>query len=138
MEQTLSWLPVDLAASSLADILFGHNSLQLVYHLENPNRQSWPDMILTLRKVLHLSEDSVIAMDDWLALITSVPDADNPAKLLADFFERDFIKMSCGSIILETVASQASSATLRDVKPVNESSIGAYIAYWRSLSLLPK
>ena len=127
---------MDLAASVMVDILFNPLPLRLIYHLENPVRQDWQGVIATLVNVLGLSSDSVVPMEEWLALIASDRSKESPAQALLDFFTQDFVRMSDGSIILETTATRAASTTLRKMSRVSEETILAYVNYWRSIHLL--
>ncbi|KAL9606067.1 MAG: hypothetical protein Q9179_000747 [Wetmoreana sp. 5 TL-2023] len=54
---TLCWIPLDIAAASLLEILFQPHTppTSPVYHLENPVRQSWPDMLAALSRILSRS-----------------------------------------------------------------------------------
>ncbi|PFH48597.1 hypothetical protein AMATHDRAFT_81705 [Amanita thiersii Skay4041] len=48
---TLSWMPVDKAASSIVELLFS-TQYSPIYHVENPVRQSWKGMVQTLASIL--------------------------------------------------------------------------------------
>ncbi|KAL8766521.1 MAG: hypothetical protein Q9209_006737 [Squamulea sp. 1 TL-2023] len=52
--KTLSWIPLDIAAASVLEILFQPDrpATSPVYHIENPTRQSWPDMLAALSRSL--------------------------------------------------------------------------------------
>ncbi|KAK9414371.1 putative Carrier domain-containing protein [Seiridium unicorne] len=130
---TLSWLPVDLAAKAISEIIFSRQPLRPVYHLENPTRQNWEDVIGLLSKELQIPSSSIIPVDDWLSLVESTGEYKNPARGLAHFLAEDFIKMSCGSVVLDTTNSRSISPTIAGNKSVPEEGIKAYISYWRKI-----
>ncbi|MCJ1269495.1 hypothetical protein MMC22_009387 [Lobaria immixta] len=103
---TLSWLPVDSAAKAIAEILFDHLPLQQVYHLENPVRQSWEEVAMLMSRELQIPSSSIIPLERWLDLAASAPGPDNPAASLIQFLRNDFLKMSCGSVVLDTSISR--------------------------------
>jgi hypothetical protein len=127
---------VDSGATVLAELMFHPLPLQLVYHLENHIRQSWQDVAVVLVRRLGLPERSIVPMDDWLKLVECGSSEGNPAQGLLDFFSNDFIKMSDGSIMLDTAITRSVSPTLRRMSPISENDIAAYIEYWRSVGLL--
>ena len=134
--QTLSWLPVDTAAAALSDILFDKAPLQLVYHLENPIRQSWQDVVLVLAEELKIGTDNIVPLETWLEAVASAPDTNNPAKALSVFFKDEFVKMSSGSLVLDTSVARKSSPTLRGTGTVGATTIQGYISYWRKIGIL--
>ncbi|KAI4269248.1 MAG: hypothetical protein LQ337_007399 [Flavoplaca oasis] len=48
LQGTLSWLPVDIAARTVTDLLLRPEAPGLVAHVENPVRQSWTDVCSVL------------------------------------------------------------------------------------------
>lgn len=134
--QTFSWLPVDSAAQALREILFHREPLQLVYHLENPVRQSWEHAVNLLSKELQIPSSSIVPLDRWLDHVASAPGPENPAANLIHFLRSDFRKMSCGSVILDTSASRSVSRTMAYMDPVGDDSVRAYVNYWKSIKLL--
>jgi hypothetical protein len=129
---------VDSGAAVLAELMFHSLPLQLVYHLKNPIRQSWQDVATVLVRRLGLPKRSIIPMDDWLKLVECGPSEGNPAQGLLDFFRNDFIKISDGSIMLDTAITRSVSPTLRKMSPISENDIAAYIENWRSAGLLAR
>lgn len=135
--QTLSWLPVDLASAALAEIIFSPEPLELVYHLENPVRQPWNEILDILASELDLVKTHRQPMAEWLEEMRRRPVEDgNPAAALADFFQEDFEWMSGGSIVLSTETSRRHSPSLRRVGPVREETIRRYLQFWRDTGLI--
>jgi len=127
---------VDSCATVLAEVMFHSLPLKLVYHLENPVRQSWQDVAAVLIRRLGLPEESIVPMDAWLELVDCGPSESNPAQGLLDFFSDGFVKMSDGSIVLDTAITRSVSPTLRRMTPIGENDIAAYIEHWQSVGLL--
>lgn len=138
--QTLSWLPVDCAAQSLIDILFAP-PLTTVFHLENPIRQSWNDVLSIIAAELGLNKSNcMLSYEEWVAKVLDVSDEEinsNPAKKLAAFFEGDFERMAGGEVILDTAESRRFSLSLRTQQGVDESLMKKYISGWRKAGFLP-
>jgi len=134
--QTLSWLPVDTAAAAVAEILLDHRPLQLVYHLENPVRQSWQEMITYLAQELGIDAGQIIPFERWLEEVKHLPAQENPARELTNFVHKEFRKMSCGEVILDTTVARQSSATLRRQGAIQQEQVGAYLRYWKNLGVL--
>ncbi|KAL9095877.1 MAG: hypothetical protein Q9165_001874 [Trypethelium subeluteriae] len=133
---TFSWIPVDAAAKALSEILFDHRPLQLVYHLENPVRQGWEEAVKLISRELNIPNSSIIPLQRWLDLVASAPGLDNPASSLINFLRNDFLKMSCGSMVLDTSSSRSVSSTMANMGPVEEHTIKAYLSYWSRIKLL--
>ncbi|KAG2419498.1 hypothetical protein HFD88_004294 [Aspergillus terreus] len=124
LKGTLSWLPVDTAATVLAELLLDPQPLQLVYHLENPIRQGWREVMDVLMK--ETGVQTSVPMGEWIERVKSSPTGDNPAQKLISFLEEDFERMSCGGIILSTETTRRASPTLRRTGPVEEAQIRAF------------
>ncbi|KAL3455575.1 putative NRPS-like enzyme [Aspergillus heterothallicus] len=135
---TFSWLPVDLASATLAEIIFSTQPLQLVYHLENTVRQPWSEVLDLLASELNVDKGMRRSMTEWVAEVKRRPqeDGNNPAAAIADFFEDNFEWMSGGSLVLSTETSRRHSPTLRRVGPVQDETIRKYLEYWRSIGLI--
>ena len=108
----------------------------LVYHLENPVRQSWRDALTLIASKLGLSDTDLLPFDDWLETVSMSAGDANPAKLLIDFFQADFKHMACGKVILGTENARKVSSTLRKMDVIGESTIAAYVDQWRSIGFL--
>ncbi|KAL4994640.1 hypothetical protein BDV10DRAFT_188841 [Aspergillus recurvatus] len=136
LPNTLSWIPVDIAAQSITDLLLSPAPADLVYHIENPIRQSWRDMLQRIAADLKLSASDLLPWDEWQEQVSAAGDAGNPAKTLQDFFANDFIRMGCGEVVLGTDSARKRSATLRGLDAVSEASVGGYLRYWREIGWL--
>ncbi|KAL4973660.1 hypothetical protein BDW66DRAFT_153612 [Aspergillus desertorum] len=136
LPNTLSWIPVDIAAQGITELLLSSAPASLVYHIENPIRQSWHDMLQSIAAELHLSTPDLLPWDEWQQKVAAAGDAGNPAKKLQDFFANDFIRMGCGEVVLGTDSARKESATLRGVDAVSETTVRGYLKYWMEIGWL--
>ncbi|KAF2173929.1 hypothetical protein M409DRAFT_16197 [Zasmidium cellare ATCC 36951] len=139
LKGTLSWLPVDLAAATVTDITFSGPGASNIFHVENPIRQSWRDVLSTLAPAIGLAPDAQVPYSEWLDRIRAVSDdrmGDNPAKKLLAFFEGDFEHMSGGDVIMDTAETRRVSKTLRQTGGVDENLISKYVDMWKHLGFL--
>ncbi|KAL4735959.1 hypothetical protein BDV11DRAFT_211615 [Aspergillus similis] len=138
LEGTLSWYPVDGVAAALGELLFSKAADDLIYHIDNPSRQNWQDMMASLASALGLGKESIVPYDQWVDRVRRLrgSTADNPALQLIDFFETYFIPMSCGELILDTTRAKQYSETLRNQGPITDEVIGKYIRALRSSGFL--
>jgi hypothetical protein len=135
MRQTLSWIPVNHAATSISEILLSPTPLSLIHHLENPIRQSWHDLLQILCAELGISQ--TIPMDQWLDRVWNTPiETNNPAKKLYDFFADDFVRMACGEVVMGTETARSVSKTLKGMDAVSQETIRGYLRYWKDVELL--
>lgn len=140
---TLGWTHVDDIASTLLDILLlpYHVRLHPIYHIENPGRQPWGEMISTLSEALDVP--AIIPFVDWVRRVREWPrkednstNGGNPAFLLVDFLDANFIRMSCGGLLMSTAKAREHSPTLTSVGPVSKDSVGAFIKSWKNAGFL--
>ncbi|RDW93186.1 uncharacterized protein DSM5745_00508 [Aspergillus mulundensis] len=145
---TLSWIPINTAAKVLGDILLSAQlsaSQAQIYHLENPIRQSWSDVLDMLANGLGISSDGAerLPFDLWLSQVKESIDNDKAEptdrvefQMLAEFLEKDFRRMATGGIILDTQNTRAASSTLRYMEEVSPHVIRKYIAEWKRSGFL--
>ncbi|KAF2994038.1 putative secondary metabolism biosynthetic enzyme [Curvularia kusanoi] len=133
---TLSWLPLDVAAECIVDILFSGVAVEgndegCVYHLENPMRQPWEEVLSIIASELGIV--SRLPYRDWVTAMSNVPDEQieqNPAKKMAKFFVEDFESMSSGRVVMGTERTRRVSKTLRTVGPLDADLIREYVHKW--------
>lgn len=134
----MSWIPVDDAANVLIDLTFSEQQPSIAYHLENPVRQSWGDILITLGSQLDICQ--FLPFEDWLDRVVKLESkggpGQNPALQLEGFFREDFRRMACGSVIMATDEARKRSETLRLVDAVPDDVVASYIQYWRTSGYL--
>lgn len=127
-------------AGTLGDLLLGDQPAYPIYHIENPIRQAWPEMISILSDALEIPRENLVTYHEWLRRIRQFPPSlavsENPASRLSDFFETDFLRMSCGGLILDTTHSREHSATLRRCGAIDRVLVLGYVRTWKETGFL--
>ena len=124
---------MDRAARVSMDVLLGAGPRELVYHLENPVRQSWPDMCTVLERNLSMKTPSRLPFKEWLMRFSETKEA---SRALMEFFEDYFLQMSSGSLVLDTKAARNISCTLESTGDVDLGTVGKYVEFWTSIGFL--
>lgn len=132
----LYWTPINAIAGTLSDLILADHTPHPIYHVENPVGQSWREMTAILAEALHISASNVIPFDGWLERVRNAPPKNNPASTLIEFLEDNFLRMSCGELVLGTKKTLEHSQTLRGVGPVSETVARKYIYIWREIGFL--
>ncbi|CAG7918759.1 unnamed protein product [Penicillium olsonii] len=134
---TVSWTPVNDVAAAACDLLVHHDSPSYpIYHIDNPVRQPWSDMVLVFAEALGVE---LVSFEEWLRRVRCCPSAvasENPAAKLIDFFDQDFARMSCGGLLLDTARACEHSESLRAVGPVTPDLVRKYIEAWKLAGVL--
>jgi hypothetical protein len=139
LSQSLSWLPVDHAAHVLGDIVLHSDPLDPVYHIENPHRQNWSEILASLAVFLGLSSSELVHFDQWLECVTdegTTSVVQYPAQKLLDFFRGDFTNLATGEVILGTENTCNISPMLKRTGPVGNDLLKKYISHWQSIGFL--
>lgn len=136
LEQTLSWMPVNRIAEAITEISLSPKPLRLVYHIENPVRQSWSDILHLVGQVLSIK--TFIPFEEWLDQVAKAdcPDEENPSKQLLEFFQHDFIRMACGEVIMGTDETRKASRTMSMMDALEDDDVLKYIKYWKRIGFL--
>jgi acyl transferase domain-containing protein/thioester reductase-like protein/acyl carrier protein/SAM-dependent methyltransferase len=140
----LSWTPVDEVASTLVDLvtLPMTDTPYSIYHIDNPIRQAWKEMIPLLAEALGIPSADAIPFDDWVQRVKNHqcqvegPEGENPAILLIDFLDANFLRMSCGGLLLETKKAREHSRTLANVGPVSDKVAKLFVESWKQTGFL--
>ncbi|KAI0426200.1 putative polyketide synthase [Xylaria sp. FL1042] len=139
----LSWTPVNTVAATLVDLLSEEYPYP-VYHIDNPIRQPWKETLSTLAAAMNIPSENVIPLNEWIQRVKDHTreigarehEGDNPAILLVDFLEDNFVRMSCGGLLLDTARTRKHSASLAGCGPVGEDLVRLYIRSWRETGFL--
>ena len=113
--------------------MLGSQPLELVYHLENPIRQPWPDMCTVIERSLSLETAQRMPFEDWLNKVAA---SNENSQDLLDFFQNHFLHMSSGSLVLDTTLARKASSTLRSTGSVDIRTVGLYLDHWRRTEFL--
>ncbi|KAI5241808.1 polyketide synthase [Aureobasidium subglaciale] len=141
LQGLLSWTPVDDVAGTVGDLSELTTSPHAIYNIDNPIRQQWTDMIPVLATALGIPQANIIPFEDWVSLVReSEKDgktaAVNPASMLLEFLEDNFLRMSCGGLLLGTERAREHSETLRNVGPVSEEVARRFVQAWKDMRFL--
>ncbi|KAF3390904.1 Iterative polyketide synthase afoE [Talaromyces pinophilus] len=140
-EGDLCWTPVDDVAGTCSDLLICDRQPYPVYHIDNPVRQPWKEMIPLLAELLDIPRNNIVPFKEWVRRVRAFPGSvewDNPAALLIDFLDDNFLRMSCGGLLLGTAKSCEHSPTLAAVGPVSVDITKKYIQSWKNSGFLHK
>jgi iterative type I PKS product template protein len=130
----LYWTPVNDVAATLSDLLLASNIPHPFYHVDHPNGQPWKEMNGYLQAALKIP--NLIPFHDWLERVRQAPQRNNPASMLAEFLESNYLRMSCGGLVLDVSNTLEHSATLRSMAPVSEVVVRKYIHIWKEIGFL--
>ncbi|WYZ36247.1 hypothetical protein EsH8_XI_000130 [Colletotrichum jinshuiense] len=131
----MQWVPVDQSAAAMAELLYVGSETAApepyspVYHIDNPVGQSWKDMSPVLADALGVPPEGIVPFRDWLRRVSRSPlsERENPAARIIDFLDRNFKRMSCGGLILDTTKAQEHSKTMAGLGPVSSKVARGYI-----------
>ncbi|KAL3426344.1 Iterative polyketide synthase CazM 11 [Phlyctema vagabunda] len=138
LEGDLSWCPANSIAATLGDLLIRDTTPYPIYHIENPVRQPWTEMMRIMADALDIPQCNILPFDEWVSRVRQFPGSveDNPASKLVEFFDGDFIRMSCGELILDTTKAKEHSKTLASLGPVSAALATKYVKAWREMGFL--
>lgn len=132
----LYWNPVNAVAGTLSDLVLADNVPHPIYHVENPVGQPWREMTSIIAEALHIPPSNRIPFHEWMERVRNAPQKNNPASTLLEFLDDNFLRMSCGGLVLDTRKTLEHSETLREVGPVSETVAWKYIHIWREIGFL--
>ncbi|KAL4971434.1 hypothetical protein BDW66DRAFT_155664 [Aspergillus desertorum] len=143
LDGVMQWVPVNLSAAVMADLILNPSASYPVYHVDNPVGQPWSEMNRLLARALGIPESTnLVPLNEWVRRVRAsplVPETENPAARpgMPDWLETNFERMACGELILDTERAQAHSSTMaRDVGPVSEEVVSRFVGYWRKVGFL--
>ena len=131
---TVYWTPVNDIAGTLADLVLSDRIPYPVYHIENPVGQPWSKMNVVLADALKIP--NLIPFEEWVERVRAGPRRNNPAATLLDFLDSNYLRMSCGGLVLDVEHTLEHSKTLSAVGPVSEEVVRKYIHIWKEIGFL--
>ncbi|KAI0117598.1 hypothetical protein F4776DRAFT_673079 [Hypoxylon sp. NC0597] len=138
-EGVLQWVPVNDVARTLVDLSLSDAAAYPIYHIDNPVGQPWPEMIEVLADALDIPQKNILPFQEWVKRVRRSPlaaETDNPAARLINFLDDNFLRMSCGGLILDTTKTQEHSGTLSSQGPVSAEVARKYIQAWKDMGFL--
>ncbi|KAI9654519.1 MAG: Type I Iterative PKS [Bathelium mastoideum] len=134
VDGTVYWTPVNDVAGALSDLVLSDRTPHPIYHIENPVGQPWRELNAILASALNIP--NLIPFEDWIERVRAAPQRDNPAATLLDFLDSNYLRMSCGGLVLDVKKSLEHSKILSAVGPVAEEVIRKYIHIWKEIGFL--
>ncbi|KAI4167226.1 MAG: hypothetical protein LQ343_007386 [Gyalolechia ehrenbergii] len=131
---TVYWTPVNDIAGTLADLVLSDHSPHPVYHIENPVGQPWSEVNAILADALNISD--LIPFEEWVERVRTAGQRNNPAATLLEFLDDNYLRMSCGGLVLDVEKTLEHSKTLSAVGPVSEEVVRKYIHVWKEIGFL--
>lgn len=134
------WTPVQDIAATLSDLL-GLTSAPdhepcPIYHIDNPVGQPWKEINAVLADALGINQ--LVPFQTWVERVRAAPTRDNPASTLVDFLEDNYLRMSCGGLVLDVQKTLKHSKTLAAMGSVDEEVLRKYIHVWKEIGFLAK
>ena len=134
VDGTVYWTPVNDIAETLSDLVLSDRTPYPIYHIENPVGQPWREVNATLADALNIPH--LIPFEEWLQRVRAAPPRNNPASTLLDFLDGNYLRMSCGGLVLDTKKAVEHSKTLAAVGPVSQEVVRKYIHIWKEIGFL--
>ncbi|OCK75289.1 ketoacyl-synt-domain-containing protein [Lepidopterella palustris CBS 459.81] len=131
---TVYWTPVNDIAGTLSDLVLSDRTPYPIYHVENPVGQPWKEMNSILADALNIP--NLIPFEEWVERVRAAPQRNNPATALLDFLDSNYLRMSCGGLVLDVKHTLEHSKTLSAVGPVSEEVARKYIHIWKEIGFL--
>ncbi|KGO63928.1 Male sterility, NAD-binding [Penicillium italicum] len=131
---TVYWTPVNDIAGTLSDLVLADNTPYPIYHIENPVGQSWKETNAILADALGIK--NLIPFEEWVERVKAAPQRNNPASTLLEFLDSNYLRMSCGGLVLDVKHTLEHSKTLAAVGPVSEKVVRSYIHIWKEIHFL--
>jgi thioester reductase-like protein/acyl carrier protein len=128
------WTPVNDIAATLSDLVLADHVPYLIYHIENPVGQPWKELNAILADALNIT--NLIPFEEWVERVRAAPQRNNPAATLLEFLDSNYLRMSCGGLVLDVQRTLEHSSTLSTVGPVSEEVVRKYIHIWKEIGFL--
>lgn len=140
----MQWVPVDLSAAVMADLILNPAADHSVYHVDNPVGQSWQAVNSVMVRALGIPDEkeSLVPLKEWVRRVRTSPlmaETDNPAARpgMPDWLETNFERLACGGLILDTKwVKEHSGCMARDVGPVSDEVVVRFVDYWKKVGFL--
>ncbi|KAI1364260.1 hypothetical protein F5Y08DRAFT_353718 [Xylaria arbuscula] len=131
--EILDWLPVDIAADAVVEIVLPHIP---VYHVLNPHQSpSWRQMLEWLLEEPGKCPFRISSSPEWMKVLEETLTEDSASKhssqALADLWKQRYIigdsaggaNPSSGYLVFEVKSTQRMSQSIRDLKPLDRQQV---------------
>ncbi|KAI0718411.1 acetyl-CoA synthetase-like protein [Cerioporus squamosus] len=134
LDDTVSWVPVDIAASTLLEVL---QSNERIVHLTSPRPVTWSDIFKPIAAKLNVP---LIPASHWLerlradaARSESQSRGHESAHALIDFFEATFSEKE---VLFGTEKVVKASSSLQNMQSLGEADALKWLEFWERLGFL--
>ena len=145
-EKMVDWIPVDVAARSIGEVLLSSREVEdgyKVHNIVNPNSIPWSDLLPMLQVSDKTSELEILPMSEWVARLSALSSELSPDELpglkLLQFFENMAASEVEGgekSIVFETGKTRSVSEALRECPPFCREWIERSLEVWKENGFL--
>lgn len=134
VDGSVYWTSVNDIAGTLSDLVLSDRTPHPIYHIENPVGQPWREMNAILADALNIP--NLVPFKEWVERVRTAPQRNNPASTLLEFLDSNYLRMSCGGLVLDVKNTLEHSKTLSAVGPVPEEVARKYIHIWKEIGFL--
>ncbi|KAK5631479.1 hypothetical protein RRF57_007193 [Xylaria bambusicola] len=127
LDGVASWMPVDRAALSLAEMLMHQGKVPTFLHLENPVRQPLNDIFTIMAHELRLQRPFMISFDQWLQRAEGAGEI----RSLESFYRDHFRELAGGAVRLDTTEARRISKCLLGSRALEKELIVEYVRRWQ-------
>ncbi|KAL0092093.1 hypothetical protein J3Q64DRAFT_1819681 [Phycomyces blakesleeanus] len=133
LNTAIDWIPVDYAAACIVDIMLKTTSKPVdinesVYHIVNPYRVTWEDLLKAMR-YSGMSFETV-PVKEWIRELKK--DDKNPAFRLVSFYENT-LDETFTMPVLSTEKTILFSPILRNCSALDTQLLKKFVLYWKSI-----
>ncbi|KAI0743094.1 acetyl-CoA synthetase-like protein [Daedaleopsis nitida] len=132
-EDTVSWVPVDIAASAILEMLHSDGR---IFHITLPRPAAWNDVVVPIAERLGVP---AVPSSEWMDKLRAdarraetTGDHDS-AHTLIDFFDET---MSGGETLFGTEKAVAASRSMAALAPIGREDALKWLSYWESVGFL--
>ncbi|KAI8141740.1 hypothetical protein BJV82DRAFT_617342 [Fennellomyces sp. T-0311] len=127
---TIDWLPVNIAATSIVDIMLGEKMNQGFFHIVNPQRVTWSDVLKAMQSCN--MNFQVVKPEEWVQALRK--HQDNPAYRLMSFFEANFKSSGDAKMpVWQTDRAIEAAPCLGEAPPFDTALLQKHLAFWRNV-----
>ncbi|RDL38497.1 Acetyl-CoA synthetase-like protein [Venustampulla echinocandica] len=139
----IDWVPINIAATVIADILMSNPSPSApytVHNITNPHPTPYPSLITHFLTLTGNPNLQSIPMKEWTSRLSALADSNPeiPGVRLLPFFEMmaDLNDDSVPSKVFETAKTRRMSVALRECGPFCREWLEAYVRVWKEQGFL--
>lgn len=97
MDGTVYWTLVNDIAGALSNLVL--RPPYPIYQTGNPVGKPWREMNAILADALNVT--NLGPFEEWLERMRAAPQRNNPAATLLDFLDNNYLRISCGGLVLD-------------------------------------